>query len=92
MVFFYILLAKIVANEKTESEGQVESNPPFLNFLTYGEIIVVVGALVFGMISESFFYPCLTNHLEKYFGLSVSVSSLFFIIIAISYMIVLRFI
>ncbi len=91
LLYTSILLAKIVANEKTESEGQVKSDPPFLKFLTYGEIIVVLGALVSGMISESFFYPCLTLHLEHHFGLSVSISSLFFIIIAISYMIVLRF-
>ena len=91
LLYTSILLAKIVANEKTESEGQVKSDPPFLKFLTYGEVNVVLGALVVGMISESFFYPCLTNHLEKYFGLSVSISSLFFIIIAISYTIVLYF-
>ena len=86
-----LLLATLVAKEKTESEEEIESDPPFLKFLTYGEIIVVLGALVSGMISESFFYPCLTLHLEYHFGLSVSISSLFFIIIAISYMIVLRF-
>ena len=86
-----LLLATLVAKEKTESEEEIEGDPPFLKFLTYGEIIVVLGALVSGMISESFFYPCLTLHLEHHFGLSVSISSLFFIIIAISYMIVLRF-
>jgi DHA1 family multidrug resistance protein-like MFS transporter len=92
-LFLYIsmILVTKVANEKTESEEEIKSDPPFFEFLTYGEIVVILGALVSGMISESFFYPCLTLHLKGYFGLSVSISSLFFIVIAISYMVLLHF-
>ena len=80
-LFLYcsLLLARQVSKEKTESEEENEKEPPFLKFLSYGQVTVVLGALAMGMISETFFYPCLTLHLERYFGLSVSISSLFFI-------------
>jgi len=43
------------------------------------------------MISEIFFYPFLTNHLTRHFGLSVKISSLFFAILSIAYIITLQF-
>ena len=50
-----------------------------------------MGVFFSGYIAQSFFFPSLTNHLKKEFGLSVSISSLFFIIIAISNFIILHF-
>jgi len=57
----------------------------------YEEIIVILGSFIFGMISESFFYPSLTNHLTRHFGLSFKISSLFFAILSIAYIIALQF-
>ena len=44
----------------------------------------MIGIFFSGYISQTFFYASLTNHLEKNFGLPINISSLFFIIIAIS--------
>ena len=43
------------------------------------------------MVDVTFYFPCLTNHLTKNYNLSVSTSSLFFIIPVSSYIIVLQF-
>ena len=86
-----VFLSTRVAKEKTESEQEIKENPPFLKYLTYGEIIFILLVFFSGYISQSFFYPSLTNHLKVNFSLSVSISSLFFIIIAISNLIVLQF-
>ena len=86
-----VFLSTKIAKEKTESDEEFKDNPPFLKYMAYGEIIFVLGLFLSGYISQSFFYPCLTKHLKTNFGLSVSISSLFFIIIAISNAITLQF-
>ena len=91
IMYISFYLTNLVAKEKTESNIKNESDLPVLKFLKYGEINSILGLFFIGYISESFFYPCLTNHLEKYFNLSISVSSLFFIIIEISYVIILQY-
>ena len=37
------------------------------------------------------FYPCLTNHLSKNYGLSIRISSLFFVIPTVAYIFILQF-
>jgi predicted MFS family arabinose efflux permease len=91
ILYTSVYLSSIVANEKTDSNDEIQEDPPFIKFLLYKEIIVILGAFIFGMVSESFFYPSLTNHLTKHFGLTVKVSSLFFAILAIAYIITLQF-
>ena len=39
----------------------------------------------------TFYFPCLTNHLTNNFNLSISVSSLFFVVGMVFYMIILQF-
>ena len=90
-LFIPIYLTYEISGEKTESNLKKEENPPFLKFLKYGEINYILGLFFIGYIAQSFFFPCLTNHLENYFNLSVSISSLFFIIIEVSYVIILQF-
>ena len=91
ILYISVYLSSKVSHEKTESNEDIEEDPPFLKFLLYEEIIVILGAFIFGMVSESFFYPSLTNHLKRHFGLSVKVSGLFFAILAIAYIITLQF-
>ena len=91
ILYTSVYLSSKVAHEKIESNDEIKEEPPFLKFLLYEKIIVILGTFIFGMVSESFFYPSLTNHLIRHFGLSVKVSSLFFAIIAISYIISLHF-
>lgn len=90
LLYISVFLTTKVSQEKTESNEKTEEDPPLLKFFTYGEILFILGIFFFGYISESFYYPCLTNHLEKNFGLSVSISSLFFVIIATSNVIILQ--
>ena len=90
-LFISIFLTFKISEEKTESNIKNDETPPFLKFLKYGEINYILGLFFIGYIAQSFFYPCLTNHLEKYFNLSISISSLFFIIIELSYVIILQF-
>ena len=89
ILYISVYLSSNVAQEKTESNNLEQGNPPILKFLSHLDILVILLAFFFGMISESFFYPSLTNHLEKYFNLSLSVASLFFMILAIAYIITL---
>lgn len=92
-LFLYtsVYLSFQVGHEKTESEEEIEENPPILKFLLYADINFILGSLILGIAAQTFFFPCLTNHLKEYFNLSVSISSLFFIIIAIAYLISLQF-
>ena len=91
--FLYIsfYLSTKVAQVKTESEEKNDGDPPFLKYFAYCDVILILGVFFSGYIAQSFFFPSLTNHLKKEFGLSVSISSLFFIIIAISNFIILHF-
>ncbi len=91
ILYISVFLTSKVANENTESDFKMENEPQFLKFLKHGEIILILGLFFIGYISQSFYYPCLTNHLKQYFNLSISISSLFFIIIEISYVIILQF-
>lgn len=89
LLYINLYLSTQVAHERTESKNEIKENPPILKFLGHLDILIILGAFFFGMISESFFYPSLTNHLENYFNLSLSISSLFFMSLAIIYIIVL---
>ena len=86
-----VLLSTKIAKEKTESDDEIKENPPFLKYLGYGEVTFILGVFFSGYISQSFFFPSLTNHLKNNFSLSISISSLFFIIIALSNFTVLHF-
>ena len=92
-LFLYtsVYLSIQVSHEKTESEEEMEGNPPILKFLLYSDINFILGSLILGIAAQTFYFPCLTNHLKAYFNLSVSISSLFFIIIAVAYLISLQF-
>ena len=61
-----------------------------MKYLKYWDINIIIGGLILGMIAQTFYYPCLTNHLGKNFHLSVSVSSLFFVIQAVAYFIAVQ--
>ena len=91
-LFMYIsvYLAIQVGHEKTESDENVEQNPEIMKYLKYCDINIIIGGLILGMIAQTFYFPCLTNHLVKNFHLSVSVSSLFFVIQAVAYFIAVQ--
>ena len=86
-LFMYISVyfAIQVGHEKTESDENIEENPEILKYLKYCDINMIISGLMFGMVGQTFYFPCLTNHLGKNYHLSVSVSSLFFVIQAVAY-------
>ena len=92
-LFMYIsvYLAIIVGHEKTESDDDIEDEPEIIKFLKYWDIDAIIGGLIFGIIGQTFYFPCLTNHLSKNFHFSVSISSLFFVIQAIAYFLVVQY-
>ena len=83
-LYLSVILSTKIDKGTIEKYEEIRGNHPFLKFFTYKEIIIAIGLFFSGYISQAFFYPSLTNYLEKNFGLSVSISSLFFTIIAIS--------
>ena len=91
-LFMYIsvYLAIQVGHEKTESNEVVEENPEIMKYLKYCDINMIIGGLMLGIVGQTFYFPCLTNHLGKNFHLSVSVSSLFFVIQAAAYFIAVQ--
>jgi predicted MFS family arabinose efflux permease len=91
ILYISVFLTSKVAQENTTSNIKMENDSPFLKFLKYKEVLFILGLFFIGYISQSFFYPCLTNHLKQNFNLSISISSLFFIIVEISYVTILQF-
>ena len=81
----------LLSSEKTESNNESEECASFTMFLKHEEILIILGAFIFGMISETFFYPSLTTHLEQNYGLPVKIGSLFFSILSFVYIIALQF-
>ena len=68
-----------------------ETNNQLLNLLKNFEINLNLCIVIIGLFSTTYYFPSLTNHLTKNYGLSVSISSIFFIINMISYFIVLQY-
>ena len=66
ILYISVFLTSKVANENTESGFKMENEPQFLKFLKHGEIILILGLFFIGYISQSFYYPCLTIHLNQY--------------------------
>ena len=90
--FLYIsfYLSKKISLEKIENENEIEEDPPVMKFLFYWDISVILIALILGMVACTYYYPCLTYHLMNNYHLSPSISSLFFIIPTIFYVIGLQ--
>lgn len=92
-LFLYIsvYIAKSVDSEKLNKDDESEEDPPFASLLIYPQIFLILIAFIISMIDITFYYPCLTNHLTKNYNLSISTSSLFFMIPIISYIFILQF-
>ena len=78
-------------NKKNQDEEMEDNNYNYLKYLFYPEIYSILIGVVVGMISVTFFMPCLTLHLIKNYSVSVSIASLFFITPIIPYMIILQY-
>lgn len=92
-LFLYIsfYLAKHIDSTKLNKEEEAEKDPPFASFLIHPKVFLILFGIMIVMIIYSFYYPCLTNHLTHNYNLSISNSSLFFVIPIVSYIFILQF-
>jgi MFS family permease len=88
-ISFYI--AHEINSEKLKTEEDPEKDPPFAKFIIHPQVFIILFAFIIVMIVSSFYYPCLTNHLTHNYNLSVSTSSLFFVVPIVSYIFILQF-
>ena len=88
-LFLYIsfYLAHGINSENLKTEEDPEKDPPFAKFLIHPQVFIILFAFIIVMIVSSFYFPYLTKHLIHNYNLSVSISSLFFIIPIVSYII-----
>ena len=91
LLYFSIYIAKEIKSEKLKNKNEADKEPSFGKFLFYPMIFLIIGGFIVVMIISSFYFPCLTNHLNENYGLSIRSSSLFFVIPTISYIFILQF-
>ena len=78
--------------ERIEIQENIENNPPNLKYLIYSNDKMILGSLLLGIITQTFYYPFLSIHLKQIFNLPASISCLFFIISSATYLIFFQFI
>ena len=94
LLYISVYLTKIISAEKVnveEEEGEEKEEISFFKSIFHLNIIINIGIVTLCIISTTYYFPCLTNHLTQNYNLSISVSSLFFIVGMVFYMIFLRF-
>ena len=91
LLYFSVYIAKEIKSEKLKNKNEADKEPPFGKFLIYPMVFLIIGGFIVVMIISSFYFPCLTNHLNENYALSIRSSSLFFVIPTISYIFILQF-
>jgi predicted MFS family arabinose efflux permease len=77
--------------QKDTEEKKEEDNYNYLKYLYNPEILAILIGFIIIMITITFYIPCLTNHLNNNYSISVSTASLIFMTPMIPYMIVMQF-
>ena len=83
------LTSKLNFEFKIKNEKQNE--PSFISSLFHTKIIICLGSIICSVISDTYFYPSLTNHLINNYDLTINSASFFFVIPIIAYFIYLQF-
>ena len=91
LLYASLYLAKHIDTNKLGKEEKAEKDPSFAGFLIHPKVFLILFGIILVMIISSYYYPCLTNHLSHNYNLSVSTSSLFFVIPTVSYIFILQF-
>lgn len=91
LLYFSVYIAKNIHSDKLNLENEADKEPSFAKLLIYPMIFLIIGGFIVVMIVSSFYFPCLTNHLDKNYGLTIRTSSLFFVIPTVSYIFILQF-
>ena len=92
-LYISVYLTRIISSEKlnNEEEEEKEQENSILKTIFHLNIILNLGTVSIGIIVTTFYFPCLSNHLIQNFGLSISASSLFFVVGMVFYMFFLQF-
>ena len=80
LLYCSVYFAKGIHSEKLNTNKEADEEPPFAKMLVYPMIFIIIAGFIGAMIVNSFYYPCLTNHLFNNYGLTIRSSSLFFVI------------
>ena len=91
VLFISVFLSYQIDSNRLNENNEEEQNPTFIRFLKYPKIFLILLGFIMVMITSSYYFPCLMNHLKENYSLSTSVSSLFFVIPMISYIFILQF-
>ena len=91
-IAFYLALQINDKNmKKDDDEKKGDDNYNYLKYLKNPEIYSILIGFIVVMINITYFTPCLTNHLNNNYSISVSTASLIFMTPMIPYMIVMQF-
>ena len=88
---FYLALQINDKNMKKDDEEKKDDDYNYLKYLKNPEIYSILIGFIVVMINITYFTPCLTNHLNNNYSISVSTASLIFMTPMIPYMIVMQF-
>ena len=91
LLYISVYIIKKIHSDKLNMENEADKEPSFGKLLIYPIIFLIIGGFIIVMIVSSFYFPCLTNHLNKNYGLSIKSSSLFFVLPTVSYIFILQF-
>ena len=93
LLYISVYLTKIISAENINNEENTDNKEEtsYFKSVFHLNIILNILAITFGIIATTFYFPCLTNHLVNKYHLSISISSLFFIVGMVFYMFFLRY-
>ena len=93
LLYISVYLTKIISAENINNEENTDNKEEtsYFKSVFHLNIILNILAVTFGIIATTFYFPCLTNHLVNKYHLSISISSLFFIVGMVFYMFFLRY-
>ena len=92
-LYISVYLTKIISSEKVNDNEEEDKNEEhsILKAIFHINVLANLGTVSIGIIVTTFYFPCLSNHLTQNYGLSISISSLFFIVGMVFYMFFLQF-
>ena len=93
LLYISVYLTKIISSEKVNNDDEELKEPEnsILKTIFHLNILLNLGTVSIGIIVTTYYFPCLSNHLTQNYGLSISASSLFFVVGMVFYMFFLQF-
>jgi len=91
-LLFFISIYMIKYLKINEHDNSNDESPSFFNYIKFFSVLISMITTFFYYFGQVYFFPSLTNHLTKKWGLSVEFSSIMFIIPMFFYLIGLFFV